>query len=89
MNYGGKELEQWFFVSDLGADHALLGYPFLREFNPKVDWAKGQLQEAKGVIIQNAQNNTEWWSAAKEVLCIQRDAIKQIGKPKKGKAIYM
>jgi hypothetical protein len=29
LNYGGKELEQRFFVSDLGADRALLGYPFL------------------------------------------------------------
>jgi hypothetical protein len=89
MNYGGKELEQRFFVSDLGADHALLGYPFLREFNPKINWAKGQLQEAKGVIVQSAQNSTIRWSAAKEVLRIQRDAIKQMGKPKKGEAIYM
>jgi hypothetical protein len=29
------------------------------------------------------------WSAAKEVLRIQRDAIKQMGRPKKGEAIYM
>jgi hypothetical protein len=89
MNYGGKELEQRFFVSDLGVDQALLGYPFLQEFNPKIDWAKGQLQEAKGVIIQNTQDNTIQWSAAKEVLRIQRDAIKQLGKPKKGETIYM
>jgi hypothetical protein len=66
-----------------------LGYPFLWEFNPKINWAKGQLQEAKGVIIQNTHINTIWWSAAKEVLHIQRDAIKQMGKPKKGEAIYM
>jgi hypothetical protein len=57
LNYGGKELEQRFFVSDLGVDRALLGYPFLHEFNPKIDWTKGQLQEAKGVIIQNAHIN--------------------------------
>jgi hypothetical protein len=89
LSYGGKELEQRFFVSDLGIDRALLGYPFLREFNPKIDWTKGQLQEAKGVIIQNAHINAIRWSAAKEVLCIQRDAIKQMGKPKEGEAIYM
>jgi hypothetical protein len=89
LNYGGKELEQRFFVSDLGVDRALLGYPFLRKFNPKIDWTKGQLQEAKGVIIQNAHINAVRWSAAKEVLHIQRDAIKQMGKPKKGEAIYM
>jgi hypothetical protein len=72
-------------------DCALLGYPFLREFNPKVDWAKGCLQEARGVIIQNAQKNMTKWTAAKdlEVLCIQREAIKQIGKPKQGEAIYI
>jgi hypothetical protein len=89
LNYGAKELEQRFFVSDLGVDQALLGYPFLREFNPKIDWTKGQLQEAKGVIVQNTHMNTMRWSAAKEVLHIQRDAIKQMGKPKKGEAIYM
>jgi predicted aspartyl protease len=69
LNYGDKELEQRFFVSDLGTDRALLGYPFLQEFNPNIDWAKGRLQEAKGVIVQNTQNiNQPRWTAAKEVL---------------------
>src|ERR1700730_15071186 len=84
LNYGGKELEQRFFVSDLEVDRALLGYPFLREFNPKINWATGQLQEAKGVIIQNAHINTIRWSAAKEVLRIQQGAIEKMGKPKEG-----
>jgi len=53
LTYNGKNIQQQFFVSDLGQDRALLGYPFLREFNSQVDWEKGKLQEAKGVIIKN------------------------------------
>ena len=90
LNYRDKELEQRFFVSDLGTDRALLGYPFLREFNPNIDWAKGRLQEAKGIIVQNMQNiNQPRWTAAKEVLRLQREAIKKVGKPEPGEAIYM
>src|SRR5579863_10004499 len=31
----------------------ILGYPFLREFNPQIDWAKGELQH-DAVMLQSA-----------------------------------
>ncbi len=32
-----------FFLTGLGNDHFILGYPFLFAFNPAVDWRAGQL----------------------------------------------
>ena len=52
--YGGKQMTQTFYVSDLGEDRAILGYPFLYNFNPKPDWKKGKLPDSNGVIIYNS-----------------------------------
>ena len=40
---GDKNLLQRFYVTSLGADHAIFGYPWLRDFNPNVDWGTGQV----------------------------------------------
>jgi hypothetical protein len=51
---GGKDTLQWFYVTNLGKDHMLLGHPWLLEFNPCIDWAKGEVQD-RGVWIE-----TKW-----------------------------
>ena len=33
-----------FFLTNLGRDHFILGYPFLFAFNPEVDWRKAVLK---------------------------------------------
>ena len=53
ITYAGKQMKQVFYVSDLGEDHAILGYPFLYDFNPKPDWKKGKLPDSHGVIVYN------------------------------------
>ena len=40
---GDKNLLQQFYVTSLGADCAIFGYPWLRDFNPNVDWGTGQV----------------------------------------------
>ena len=30
-----------FFVTNLGQDHIVLGFPFLKEFNPEINWETG------------------------------------------------
>jgi len=87
LMYNGKRVQQQFFVSDLRQDRALLGYPFLQEFNPLVDWEKGKLCEAKGVIVQNTCVSKK--NVACEIIRIQREALKQVGPLKSGKTIYM
>ena len=89
LTYGGKNVQQQFFISDLGQDQALLGYPFLREFNPQVNWEKGKLHKAKGVIIQQNTYIPKKKNIAREVIRIQCKAIKQVGPLKPGEIIYM
>jgi len=51
--YNGKEDLQDFYIMDLGKDRLILGYPFLRMFNPQINWEKGKLKEGK-LRIQSA-----------------------------------
>ena len=55
ITYTGKQMKQTFYISDLGEDQAILGYPFLYDFNPKPDWKKGKLPGSTGVIVHNEQ----------------------------------
>jgi len=32
-----------FYETSLGEDHIIFGYPWLRTFNPQVDWEKGKV----------------------------------------------
>jgi transposase InsO family protein len=40
----GRTLEVSFDVLPLGKDEAVLGMPFLREYNPKIDWITGEVE---------------------------------------------
>ena len=41
---GNKKTQQRFFVTNLGCDRFILGYPWFREFQPDIDWANGMLK---------------------------------------------
>jgi hypothetical protein len=40
---GDKNLLQRFYITSLGADHTILGYLWLRDFNPNIDWGQGKV----------------------------------------------
>jgi predicted aspartyl protease len=40
---GANDKLQRFFITDLGQDRIILGYPFLYHFNPPVDWTAGRI----------------------------------------------
>jgi Retroviral aspartyl protease len=40
---GERQIAQRFYVTNLGQDRIILGYPWLREFNPEIDWEEGTL----------------------------------------------
>jgi Retroviral aspartyl protease len=40
---GEQQVTQRFYVTNLGQDRIILGYPWLREFNPEIDWEEGTL----------------------------------------------
>jgi hypothetical protein len=40
---GERQITQQFYVTNLGQDHVILGYPWLQEFNLEIDWEEGRL----------------------------------------------
>ena len=44
---GGKDALQRFYVTNLGHDRVLLGYPWLSTFNPRIDWTSGKVGEGE------------------------------------------
>jgi hypothetical protein len=40
---GDRDALQRFHVTNLGHDQVLLGYPWLSEFNPHINWMKGRV----------------------------------------------
>ena len=81
--YAGKQKLQRFYIASLGKESIILEYPFLYVFNPTIDWQQGKLPEELHI------QTTRYRYHFKDVLDIQKRAIKQMGLPKKGEAIYM
>jgi hypothetical protein len=50
--HNGKQKLQKFFLTALGRDRMILGYLFLQEFNPQIDWTEGRLEDRK-VTLQS------------------------------------
>jgi Reverse transcriptase (RNA-dependent DNA polymerase)/gag-polyprotein putative aspartyl protease len=40
VKQGDKEQVQTFFITNLGMDCIILGYPWFRDFNPQIDWTR-------------------------------------------------
>jgi hypothetical protein len=52
VRLGKKNKLQRFFITFLGKDRMILGYPFLRVFNPSINWTEGRIAEGK-VTLQS------------------------------------
>ena len=63
---GDQESLQKFFITSLGGDRAILGYPWLRTFTPSIDWKSGRVLGPK-IIIETALYK---WVSEKEIRCI-------------------
>ena len=73
-----------FFLTGIGNDHFILGYPFLFAFNPQIDWKKGH------ILGPATKISTIGFKQAHRLLRkIQLRAIRACGGwPKKGEVIY-
>jgi hypothetical protein len=47
VNRGGRKVTQRFYVTNLGSDRIILGYPWLCAFNPEIDWPNCKLVGSK------------------------------------------
>ena len=43
IKHGENQKQAKFFVTNLGKEQIILGYPWLEEFNPDIDWKNGKL----------------------------------------------
>jgi hypothetical protein len=43
VKYQGKPQEHLFFVTDIGEDDVILGYPFFEAATPHINWKTGEL----------------------------------------------
>jgi len=73
-----------FFLTNLGNDWFILGYPFLKEFNPRIDWEKAQLLDRELEIKMMG-----FWQAQEKMQWFQNAAIQKCGKPIEGHALYL
>ena len=78
-----------FFITNLGRDHIVLGYPFLKLFNPNINWTKGNLTWTSMVSITPVHLWKHCQLVWKEdkVFCIQKATFAQqwASKAKEGK----
>ena len=60
----GKEEDlQWFYITSLGRDHAILGYPWLHHFDPTINWKGGRVLGSP-ITIETALLK---WACKKEI----------------------
>jgi predicted aspartyl protease len=59
LRLGEQRRKQRFYVTTLGHDRVILGFPFLSKFNPNIDWAKNEIIGHKGVQIEPETENQE------------------------------
>jgi len=47
VRLGEQEKNTKFYLTSIGKERFILGYPFLEAFNPSIDWKKGEIQDGK------------------------------------------
>jgi hypothetical protein len=67
---GQKEKAQKFYITNLGKDRIILGYPWLQDYNPQIDWTNGTV-EGQPLYISTANNNLQYLLAKKIVQSLQ------------------
>jgi hypothetical protein len=45
IKMGSQEEEMRFYLTNIGKERFILGYPFLWTFNPTIDWRTGEIQD--------------------------------------------
>ena len=58
VNHNRLERTQSFYVADLGSDRVLLGFPWLKEWNPKINWPLKKLEG--GPVWAKTMQLPEW-----------------------------
>jgi hypothetical protein len=86
LKLGNQKKKQRFYIATLGHDCAILGFPFLRSFNPNIDWDKNEIKGMHGVQIEHERESRE--DTLIRILRLQNNARRQCGEPLEGESLY-
>ena len=65
ISKGNTKWQQWFYVTNLGKDHFLLGYPWFKAFKPDIDW---EYRTLKGPKVKAETTQKVTWDKARSYL---------------------
>ena len=83
VKLGGQERNMKFYLTSIGKECFILGYPFLETFNPRINWKTGSM--GGKVQIQTLS----FRKAQRKLREFQKLALKTKGRPKAGQAIFI
>src|SRR5579863_8757070 len=73
-----------FYVTTLGQDRAILGFPFLQRFNPQIDWKTGTIKGAQNIQIEPESKE----NALICIIQLQDKAQEICGEPDEGESLF-
>jgi hypothetical protein len=60
VKMGQQEKEMTFYLTNIGKERFILGYPFLWMFNPRIDWRTGEIQDGEVEIGTIGPQENHW-----------------------------
>jgi len=61
IQHNNRQEKAIFFVTGLGQDQIILGYPWLEQFNPDIDWENGKILGTEITLKTPAAKQTKHW----------------------------
>ena len=58
-----KDAVSRFYITNLGEDRLILGYPWLQHFNPRIDWSEGSIAGGPVQLETPGLKLYKWWTA--------------------------
>jgi len=82
IRQGTKEVKQIFYITNLGKDRFILGYPWFRAFTPDIDWANNKLRGPKVGIetthLATAERVKNWIDKKRQTMSMAKAECKPL-----------
>jgi hypothetical protein len=75
IHYQNQTLRMHFFLTDLGKDCFILGYPFLFAFNPEVDWRAAMLPPRQAAKLSRCGCDPSWFCSPHDACFIHKSCL--------------
>ena len=77
MLFRSERRLQRFYITDLGFDRILLGYPWLSSYNPQINWKEGMVEGE--IILRTMTNAWERWKELQKKALVATVAVDEEG----------